>query len=414
MASQMPSEVRVEAVRDDVAYQFPVRPLGKLRLVGVIPAAFGVLFVSVPLRMFLTMLHGIAARNSGANAHSHFQYIFLAFTIPFFVVGSMPIAFGLAILFGRCRVEWREKRLSTVEQVGPFRWRRRLMASKGSVRKLIVSVGPDRSNGTSVTTNLPTNLAALSAEFDSGKPRIVAMGYPREWLQAVAEDLSARVGAVTSVSSRPKIETIYQGRVLDQAGQEMVERPLNATVRLEATANGISMAVPSAGLWKGSKGMLGFSIFWCLFISLFTCVWVASALRKPNSVPWMLWVFLAVFWAAGLGMLTGAVNMGKRRGLVLVSDGRLKVAVSGIFGTKHWDWPREEIGAIRVAGSGMKVNNRPVLELQVHPLAGKKVGLFAGRDEDELRWMAFELRRALGVPDHADGTAAAMPALPMR
>ena len=263
MASQMPSEVRVEAVRDDVAYQFPVRPLGKLRLVGVIPAVFGVLFVSVPLRIFLTMLHGIAARNSGANANSLFQYFFLAFTIPFFVVGSIPIAFGLAILFGRCRVEWREKRLSTVEQVGPFRWRRRLMASKGSVHKLIVSVGPDRSNGTSVTTNLPANLAALSAEFDSGKPRIAAMGYPREWLQAVAEDLSKRVGAVTAVSSQPKIETIFQGRVLDQTGQEMVERPLNATVRLEATANGISMSVPPAGLWKGSKGMLGFSIFWC-------------------------------------------------------------------------------------------------------------------------------------------------------
>jgi len=44
------------------------------------------------------------------------------------------------------------------------------------------------------------------------------------------------------------------------------------------------------------------------------------------------------------------------------------------------------------------VNNRPVIELQVHPRVGKKVGLLAGRDETELRWMATQLRRALKVP----------------
>jgi hypothetical protein len=35
--------------------------------------------------------------------------------------------------------------------------------------------------------------------------------------------------------------------------------------------------------------------------------------------------------------------------------------------------------------------------LQIHPVTSKKVGLFAGRDAGELRWMATELRKALGV-----------------
>jgi hypothetical protein len=49
----------------------------------------------------------------------------------------------------------------------------------------------------------------------------------------------------------------------------------------------------------------------------------------------------------------------------------------------------------------MEVNGRPVLELQIHPVGGKKWGLLAGRDEDELRWMATALRRALKLPAHS-------------
>jgi hypothetical protein len=56
---------------------------------------------------------------------------------------------------------------------------------------------------------------------------------------------------------------------------------------------------------------------------------------------------------------------------------------------------REDIADIRAGPSGREVNDRPVLELQVHPRKGKKVGLLAGRNEEELRWMAAQLRRAL-------------------
>jgi hypothetical protein len=46
----------------------------------------------------------------------------------------------------------------------------------------------------------------------------------------------------------------------------------------------------------------------------------------------------------------------------------------------------------------MAVNDVPIIELQIHPVSGKKAGFFAGRDEQELLWMATELRRALQLP----------------
>jgi hypothetical protein len=50
----------------------------------------------------------------------------------------------------------------------------------------------------------------------------------------------------------------------------------------------------------------------------------------------------------------------------------------------------------------MAVNDVPIIELQIHPVTGKKVGLFAGRDAGELRWMATELRHAMVVAAKKD------------
>jgi hypothetical protein len=36
--------------------------------------------------------------------------------------------------------------------------------------------------------------------------------------------------------------------------------------------------------------------------------------------------------------------------------------------------------------------------LQIYPRAGKKQGMLAGRDEEELKWLATRLRQALQVP----------------
>jgi hypothetical protein len=115
---------------------------------------------------------------------------------------------------------------------------------------------------------------------------------------------------------------------------------------------------------------------------------------------WVFVLFLLAFWAIGLGMVVLAVNLGRRTAEFVADSGRLRAETKGLFGTKQREWSRDEITAIRADRSGIEVNDHPVieLELQIHPRAGKKVGLLAGRNEDELRWMATRLRRALNVP----------------
>jgi hypothetical protein len=43
----------------------------------------------------------------------------------------------------------------------------------------------------------------------------------------------------------------------------------------------------------------------------------------------------------------------------------------------------------------MEVNDVPVKELQIILADGKKVGLFSGRDEQELLWLGQQIKRAV-------------------
>jgi hypothetical protein len=51
----------------------------------------------------------------------------------------------------------------------------------------------------------------------------------------------------------------------------------------------------------------------------------------------------------------------------------------------------------------MESNDVPILELQILPKRGQKFGLLAGRDNNELEWMATRLRRSLGVKSEVTG-----------
>ena len=390
MPIPLPHAIRVHAIRDDASYSLPARPLGKLRWIALFLAAFGVVFALIPAITLFRTLKGIMAGKSAVP-----EVGFAVFLAPFVVAGLVPLGLGLFVLFGRCRVDWRQRRLSILDYVGPIRWRRRFQKSR--ILKFTISSGGAKINNQPVTTGPLAELGALSAEFEEGKPRLVAIGYPRDWLEALADALSARVGATASTLAAPEVTVVN----LDQSRLppvEVVPKPADSQVRVEPRPDGILLVVPPAGLRKGSKGLFGFGIVWCLIVAAITLAIGSANAKNVRGNPVVGWTLMGVFWLVGLGLLTGAINMARRRAMLLVENGRLQVAQIGIFGAKRWDWNRENIGAIRADASGMEINNVPVIELQIQPVNGKKVGFFAGRDQQELAWMASELRRALKVP----------------
>jgi hypothetical protein len=65
---------------------------------------------------------------------------------------------------------------------------------------------------------------------------------------------------------------------------------------------------------------------------------------------------------------------------------------------KRWiQYQLDQLDAIQVGASGIEINDVPVNELQLFPRQGKKLGLLSQRDDDELHWLAAQLRAAAGV-----------------
>ena len=200
-----------------------------------------------------------------------------------------------------------------------------------------------------------------------------------------------------STAAAPKVELVDVQANPPQFA-DVTEKPADSQVRIESRVNGLMLVIPPAGLRKDCKGLFAFAIVWCLFMAVFTGLMGFANGNKTKGPPWFIWIFVGVFWLIGVSILAGAINMGRRRAMLLVENGELRVAQEDLFGAKRRTWRREEIAAIRADASGMAVNDVPIIELQIHPLNGRKAGFFAGRDEQELRWMATELRRALQLP----------------
>ncbi len=99
-------EIRREYVGNDVRFEFPIRPLGAFRLIGLLLIGFGVLFLWEPAHEpWHSIRHSLHETSGGPGK------LFSLFEIPFVLGGLVPIMFGLLLLFGRCRVEWKEGRL---------------------------------------------------------------------------------------------------------------------------------------------------------------------------------------------------------------------------------------------------------------------------------------------------------------
>lgn len=385
------SSVRREYIGGNPRFDFPPRPLGWGRLIGVFLGGFGLLFIWMPAQTAFRSLrhlieHGVDLPN----------LIFGLFPLIFVFAGMLPLGIGLAILFGRSRVEWRDGQLVATEFVGPFRWTRRL--PRKPIRRLEVSQATSSSGGAPAKP-MP-RFSGLAVEFEDGSKKIVALGYPVEWMRACADELKGYVSTTTAAPVEI-IETVGQR----SEEREVLQQPATSRVLVERSPGYLRCTIPPAGLWRGSKGLFFMGIFWCGFMVVFSALMLKDGLKNSGWGAVGMFAFILLFWAIGIAILTAAVNLGKRTATFTVSGHHLSITNRSLFGLKQWELSRAEIAALRADASGMEVNDKPVLELQIHPATGKKIGLLAGRDEEEIRWLATELRRALQV-----GARAAVPA----
>jgi len=389
----LPDAVEVVDLPDGVRYRLPRRDLGGLRYLGCFSLGLGLFVTGFAVTWAVGMGGGL-----GGGALHWIGLLVALFAVPFVLAGLAMIGLGLAVVVGRSEVEISGGRLWAIERVGLLRvcWRRPIER----VRKLVVGFGVTE-NDRPVTSGPLADLAAIKVESEGAGPLLLAVGYRRELVAALAAELARRchLAAEASMEVAPRIEVTeekWQGRV-KPGFEERTDRPAGSTITLDESATGVTLEVPRAGLRQGSKGLFPFGVVWCGFMALLTGFIVFSGgLGDPEG----FWIFVAVislFWLVGIGMLLAGINMGRRRAVLAVVGNQLLVLQTGLLGGQRREWPRDQLADVRSGPTGMEVNDVPILELQIIPREGKKVGLLGGRDEAELAWMATVLRRALGI-----------------
>jgi len=201
--------------------------------------------------------------------------------------------------------------------------------------------------------------------------------------------LAKRLRKALNVATQPEAEAYFQ---------EREKPPTDTQVRREDAADGVTLTVPPAGIMRGSKGLFVFSVVWLAFIGICDVALLLIMRDEHRINGWGALCFSLIFWLIGIGMLLGAIQMGRRQAVLAVVGDQLAVLQTGPLRTKRYTWTRTELADVRTGPSGMTVNGNAVLELEIYPRQGTKTGLLAGRDPAELAWLATVLRRSLRLP----------------
>jgi hypothetical protein len=395
------------AAPDGARWVLPRRQLGPLRWLAAFLIPFGLVFSGSGV----IWACGLAATSGGPDL---FHVALALIGVPLFLAGLVPLALGLAVLGGHSEIEIQAGRLRSIERAGPFHWSWSRPVDK--LRRLQVHIGKGQVNGRPIQHGPLAELAALEAQFDGARSLVMALGYPRAPLLALADELAqyCRLSnpQPTLGGASPAVEVIHHdsddaeepGEVT--APQEVPPQPTGSDIRLDQRPDGLTLTVPARGFWKGSAGLGCFSVAWLAFCAVFVVAALQGGVTvNSRSLPLGALLAFALFPAVGLAMFIAALTMARRKAIIDVIGGAdaahpatLLVTHGSVFGNKQHQWPADQLQAIRVGPSGTSVNGKPLMQLHIVPRAGRRLGLFTGRKDEELRWLASLLRAALGTP----------------
>jgi len=394
--------IDVVPVTGGFRYSLPRRTGKPIRVMGGILAGFGGL---ATVFMVGWMSGPIRSAFGSSGGIQWFSLVFGLLGLGGLIPGLGTLFAGLGALAGRsrCDVVVADQRIRLTERFGLVRWTwtRNLADLSGlclSIHNLSASAANPNARAALAQPTLGS-IATVSSK--SGLPPLqIGVGYPKTVLQALAHELAGLTRLPLTSGSGGDPEAMNNGAADRAEDLRAAEQPPKTDIVVQTLANGVGISVPPAGLVHGSKGLFVFAIIWLVFCSLIFGFMLVATLKGKSSdnAPVPVFLFAGVFVAIGVGMLMGAISMGKRRALIAVADGVLTIRQIGIRKTREWRFDRGEVAAVRMGPSGMEVNNKPVMELQILGKAeAKKTGLLSQRRDDELQWLAAVLRQALNV-----------------
>jgi hypothetical protein len=166
-----------------------------------------------------------------------------------------------------------------------------------------------------------------------------------------------------------------------------VPRPDKTRIEIVAAPDVLTASIPAKGI---------FSI-WGIFVLVGVAATGMSVIPFlvpiPANSPLLYIRFL--FPLFGLTFFLTGLQAAYRRTAIVVAGGSLTISHSGPLRKSERTWERDEIEWIKIGPSSVTVNNRRLPQLQVIAKTMKNEGFLTGYSEEELEWVADQIRLAL-------------------
>ncbi|MGB0578939.1 MAG: DUF6498-containing protein [Limisphaerales bacterium] len=249
-----------------------------------------------------------------------------------------------------------------------------------------------------VSWSLPAALAILlilvKAGFDMNWIRIPLGPKKIDWKHA--EEWDRKKGA---------------GRIV---GKTVNERPAGCHAELNESASGLRFDLAARGVgevWKKMRagGCLIVGLILLGMISFWGFVFIGEQWRTimnggGNTYWFMLLIMtlaqlLGTLWILMFSLLLtipwSVLAFGTRRGTIELKGDRLLIRQKGFPWPRNADLPAREIVDLGMSPTGSKTNDFAVLELRIRLQNGHEHTFFAGREADELNWIATQITNRL-------------------
>jgi hypothetical protein len=197
-----------------------------------------------------------------------------------------------------------------------------------------------------------------------------------------------------------------------------LDPPSKSRIVIDPASDGFRIKLPTIGISRAGHGLFWVGVCFCVGCAVLNACFLLfphlgtthkGVYTPPDPTPeplsWQVWAVLTSFWIVSLGLTLVGATMGMRRAIIDVSVTSVRIVEIGLFRRRHLEYKREEISAIQTGPSGMSVgatkrtgaSGKSIQQLHIYLKNGRRIRLLTGRDDDELDWLAAQLRQALAV-----------------
>ena len=327
------------------------------------------------------------------------------------IVPAIGIAYcGVAILRNKtyCTIELDQDGLVSRDRIGIFSWSRNQHAA--TITRLRIAkdsrVGPRKlltDSGLTLTNWLRNWRYSLVAETSDGREYLVAVGYGRELLLKLAQDLVPRLN-LQSTRVDPKIKSPSTGlpgrerigaiELVDtqrlpksKAIDPAVPKPATSDATIERRDDGITVRVPPIG-FKGNWLYVSFCVVWNGFVLLAVYIFADSNLWNALCV--------VLHALAGIGITLGTIHLSLGKTVLSTAGDQLLIESGSPIRSKEYRWSRDRIHEIKVDKANIDAETR-LMDLQIFSVGEPKFNCLWQRPTEELEWIASELRHSLRI-----------------